>query len=624
MSPKLLALLNKIFGSWTWQKPSWVTNYATNVSSQPKTFWLKISAVILLLLGIAFGWHIYKSLPQPELITAQIQIPEIVSLPGNNANSVLPISPLTIVFSKTAAPLNLVGKNIDAAKVTISPNLPGTWQWSDDKTLKFLPTQNWPAGQTFKINCDKKIFAPTVKLAKYTYTFTTSPFTADIKEFKFYQDPIKQKIKKAVATIQFNYPVDVQSAGEKIILERKGSNTNAAQKIAFTITYDQYKRTAYLQSVPLNLETQEYYLNLTLNKGIAPISGNPTLNTITKDLLIPNQESFAKISSINATIVRNEQDRPEQVLNIETTSGVSTQELAKSLHVYLLPAAKNNQNWLSALEVTPTILHQATPVTLTAIPANQEYATLHSYKFNVPATDTTTSYLYVKVDNGMKFYADYTLSTPYLTLVSVPTYPKEISFLHPGSILALNSEKKVSILIRGLPAIKIKIARVLPDTVNQLVSQTEGKFSSPSFLNSNFGPNNITEVFTEIHQFDNAESNNKIQYLALDLTKYLATTQNPHGPHGLFLLEITGWDPSSKTELDVNNKRLILVTDLGIIAKNNADNTHDVFVNNIISGQPAAEATITILGKNGLPILSRITDNQGHANLPNLTAWRYN
>src|SRR5690606_9547155 len=87
---------------------------------------------------------------------------------------------------------------------------------------------------------------------------------------------------------------------------------------------------------------------------------------------------------------------------------------------------------------------------------------------------------------------------------------------------------------------------------------------------------------------------------------------------GLFLLQATGWDVANQYALDVKASRLILITDLGMVVKDNNDGSHDVFISSITQGLPVAGATVTILGKNGLPILSRVTDEQGRANFPTL------
>ncbi|WP_054701245.1 MG2 domain-containing protein [Desulfosarcina cetonica] len=61
---------------------------------------------------------------------------------------------------------------------------------------------------------------------------------------------------------------------------------------------------------------------------------------------------------------------------------------------------------------------------------------------------------------------------------------------------------------------------------------------------------------------------------------------------------------------------MVLITDLGLLVKDNADDTHDIFVQQLSSGQPVAEAAVQLLGKNGLPLFRLTTDTEGHALIP--------
>ena len=61
---------------------------------------------------------------------------------------------------------------------------------------------------------------------------------------------------------------------------------------------------------------------------------------------------------------------------------------------------------------------------------------------------------------------------------------------------------------------------------------------------------------------------------------------------------------------------MILLSDLGLVVKDSADGSHDVFVQSIHTGAPLADVAIDMLGKNGLPIFSRKTDADGRATFP--------
>src|SRR5262249_31924599 len=67
---------------------------------------------------------------------------------------------------------------------------------------------------------------------------------------------------------------------------------------------------------------------------------------------------------------------------------------------------------------------------------------------------------------------------------------------------------------------------------------------------------------------------------------------------------------------NLEDTRLILVTDLGFIVKQAKDGSRDVFVQSIRSGLPVDGARVEMVGSNGLPVQSATTDASGRAELP--------
>lgn len=623
----IAAFMTLLFGSLSWKTPTWINYLLKSAAAKPKAFWGITSAAIIFILAIFFGYHWYLSLPQPERVIAKITAPQLTPV-----DKILVPDTLTINFgvpsngelsSRPVAPLSLIGKQVTQG-ITITPNIDGKWVWDSDSRLVFTPETDWPANQTYSIQFKKEFFSTGTKIASWQESFVTLPFTATIGEFKFYQDPLNPTVKQAVATIQFSFPVDSDSLDNHISLKwQSGKQYFSDQNIKYTLTYDENKRTAYLRSESITLPQSERFLVLTLAKGIKSLTGPAKLpENVSANVLIPDAASYFKISHSATSIVRNQQDRPEQILTLETTLGVTEPELTKSLHVYLLPKdypvtaseeAKPNYEWQDPGEVTETVLAAAKPVSLQPIPAERDYTSLHSYKYNA----ATPSYIYIKIDKGVRGFGDFVLANNYTAILKVPAYPQEITFLHKGALLALGTEEKLSVLVRGLNAVKFNIARVLPDNVNHLITQTGGDFSNPYFIDTNFNQDNISEIFSQIQSFD-ATDPGKEQYTALDLGKYLAAKSNISGPLGLFLLQANGWDAVKNISVGAQTNRLILITDLGLIVKDNFDTTHDVFVQSITQGTPVSNASVAILGKNGVPVLTRTTDAQGHAVFPSL------
>lgn len=618
-----------LFGKPNWSCPPWLSYLKQKSKQAPRVFWATVILFIAACAVAAYALHWYKNQAQPLYVTASIIIPEITP----NQEELVP-QPLTINFGiqngeftpQSVAPISLIGKNITQG-IEITPAIKGEWRWSSDSQLIFTPSEAWLAGIEYSIHTAPDFFTANTQLNSHVFSFTSKAFAATINEFKFYQDPVNSEARNAVATIEFNYPVSEESLKQNTSLMvqalHEGTIDLKAETIQFNYSFDTNKRIAYLHSEHLKIKEVARYLRLTLDKNIATAQGKATLeHQETSTLLIPDSSNFLSVISATASIIRNDKDRPEQVLSVETTLGVNERDFNKSVHLYLLPQdypgsrnqpAIKNYTWRNPGEVSQAILALATPLSAEPIPSEHNYSSLHSFKF---ATQTPR-YIYIKIDKGMRGFGNFYLSNDYRAVIAVPEYPKEISFLHKGSLLALNGEKKLSVLVRGLPAVKFDFARVLPQNINQLITQTQGDFNNPYFINPSFNQQNISEISSEVQEFD-ASDFTKQQYSALDLSQYLNIDTDNHGPHGLFLLRATGWDSTTNSALDVKASRLILVTDLALLVKDNNDGSHDVFVNSITQGLPVPDATVTVLGKNGLPILSRITDANGQAQIQSL------
>ncbi len=624
-------VFHSFFGKISWSTPPWLNYLYRKLAAKPKVTFIYLVAAILITVTGAYSYHWYINRPHPELVTAQINTPKITAADPDAVPDMLVMNFGAMqnnqFSARSVAPLQLVGKDV-IKDVTITPSMPGTWRWESDSQLTFKPAMDWPAGQTYDIHFDKTFFASKAKMASYHYTFNTLPFEVSIDHFKLYIDPVNPRLRQAVADISFNFPVDAASLTNRIKLQwqsMKATDFGVSEaSFKYAIKFDERKRKAYFKSEMLPLPTMERYLTLTVDKGVKAAAGSSMLHEpVNSKIIVADASSYFKINNIGTQIIRNQKDRPEQILTIDSTLGISQADLEKSLHVYLLPknrpatlgeAEKPDYAWENPGEVTNDILKLSKPVTLTAIPADRDYATLHSFRYQA----STPAYLYVKIDQGAKGMGDFVLADAFTTILPAPDFPKEISFLHKGALLALGTEEKLSVLVRGLSAVKFTIARVLPTDINHLVTQTEGDFNNPVFRDYTFNESNISEIYSEVQSFD-ASDQAKQQYTALDLGRYMQAKNNGAGSFGLFLLTAQGWDAKANVATgEVQTKRLILITNLGLISKDNLDGTHDVFVESITAGKPAAGVTVSILGKNGLPIVSRTTDASGRANFPNL------
>lgn len=448
------SLFRAVFGQLNWNSPNWLLFLRNKAQKSPILFW---SAATLALCAIiiacsALSW--YQHRPKPIYTTALITAPSITP----NEETLNP-SPLLLNFGvedkgfnpKSVAPLDEIGKEVTQG-LEISPAIKGQWYWNSDNQLSFVPKEDWPANQTFTITLAKSSVAANANLEKYHFSFSTQPFQATLSDFKFYQDPVHPDKKSAVATIQFNYPVNTEALENNTTLqfEAQDKSHTKFQPLGFNYSYDANKRVAYLHSEGIQITDLERFLRLTIGKKVSSSTQTGFLSApVTSTLLIPDATTMLKVVSTSATIVRNEKDRPEQVLNIETTLGITDSEFNRHVQVYLLPQeypatsvekAKPNYEWQNPGEVSASILALSKPLVKQAIPAEHHYSNLHSFKF----VSSSPQYLYIKIDKGMKGLGDFVLNEGYSAVLAVPALPQEISFLHQGSLMALGGEEKLN------------------------------------------------------------------------------------------------------------------------------------------------------------------------------------
>ena len=646
-------IFSGIIGSFSWSPPPWLNflrNFSENMRglasrlinsarsmtavrrklrSDDKSDDKKVSKVSLKRLGpvlvvifLLFAALMWYASYRRSLIQVAGTAPELTKL-----EDVLKPDPIRILFSRSAARLDMIGKPV-VTGITISPAIEGEWIWAQDNKLLFRPKTDWEPGREYSVSLGRSLFPEHARLATYTYSFKTPPFSAELASTEFYQDTEDPKNKKIIATVKFTHPVDARDFEGRIRLERADQKTGilgiGGKGYPFTVTYDKYRGEAYIHSKPLDIPEKETIMSILVDSGLRAERGGPSSDRkLEAQVTIPGRYSMLRVDSCELSLVRNEQYEPEQVLVIHTTAGVQETEIMNNLSVVLLPRdlpaiqgqeGKKDYRWSELSDpsrIGPEILALSTTVRIKALPRDREYAELHSFKYTAPPG----RYLYIKVNKGIKSFGDYVLAKEHETIASIPDLPRELGIMSEGSILSLRGEKRLSVYARDIEALRFELGRVLPEDINHLVTQTRGDIKNPDFVNYEFAEDNITERFTEVRRLGRAESG-KTQYATLDFSRYLKA-----GPEhrGLFFLKVESWDPEKKKTTGKRDKRLVLVTDLGVLVKDNADGTHDVFVQSIQGGGPVPGAQIEVLGRNGVPIFTAGTDGDGRARFPKLS-----
>ncbi|MEM6639451.1 MAG: alpha-2-macroglobulin [Pseudomonadota bacterium] len=605
-----------LLGTIVWHPPLWWMRGGAR--------WLLIACLALLGLAIAALalQRYYDSLPKPPTL-----VPDVAPLALSTiTDDRLVPSPLDVHFTvstdqpegapSSVAALNRVGETVTAG-LTLRPAFSGQWRWLDENTLRFVPKVPWPSGQRYTIQYNDSVFAPNLSVGTGEVAFVTPSFAVSLNKFEFYQDPAVASRRQAVATLSFTHAVDLDSLRGAIDLVTRDAGQTVeddARAVPYELSLDQHGRVAYLRSETLAIPDVETTMRLSIATGVRAERGADALgDALTESLRIPDRASYFRVDNVSAQLVRNEDDDPVQTVLLSFTDRVSPDALQARLTVYTLPKhpvidgrVARNRFWRSPREVTPDVLAQSTPVRARLNPIEGRASALHSISVNEPDAST----LYVRIEPGLVSTGEFEMTRAHDAVVKLPTYPKEATIAQSGALLPLTGSRQLTLIGRGVRALKVDVARVLDEGVAHLASQTRGDIRSAAFANYQFSEDNITARTERI--IDLAASHpSQATYAQLDLAPFL-------GEGSLFVITVQGYDRARDRTIGSRDRRLVLVTDIGLLAKDAADRRQDVFVHSIATGEPLAGAAVMLLGRNGLPAATATSDASGHAVFPDI------
>lgn len=644
-------VLRPLVGGVSWTAPAWLGFTTQAARRRPG----RAIGVVLLALAAAYGIYWYQHRPkppEPDRVTFSVKAPPVTTYSDDDSGEPQTIvHPLEVTFSKSAAPIALVGKSVTQG-IEMQPALKGAWVWTDDHTLQFTPAADWPVGAHVEVRfAVREAFAPQIIMADDHFAFDVPAFTAQFGTNEFYQDPQNPALKQAIMEIQFNYPVDPAMLEQRLGLALVGRDGKSATPLRYTVSYDTHKLTAWVRSQPLEVPRDPLSARMDVDKGVRSArGGDGTVAPLRAEVAVPGLYSLA-ISDISPTLVDGDHYEPEQVLVAQLSDAVRPEDIAAHAKAWVLPKRKAGVQqadddapyaW-SVSDVSDAVLKQSTPLPLNVTPTETDAAALQSFKYHA----SPGARIYVRFDSGLKSAGGYLLAAPVTRALTVPDYPKLLRFVADGSLLSLSGDKRISIVSRNLPGMKVEIGRVLPDQLQHLVSFNQGTYARPE-LSYSFSEDHIVEHFEIKRAFPSADPG-KARYDGVDLDQYLK-----NGKRGVFLIHLSSYDPAAdkkKTgddgqdssansdsgdnqdnadnqsssddagngdDANIGDTRLIVVTDLGMLVKRALDGSQDVFVQSIRSGRPVAGAKVSVLAVNGQSMFTQTTDADGIAHFPTM------
>ena len=655
----ITTLLIPFIGRMNWQPPIWFKPIghgflAVEAWVARHTKGLTITTILLAALGFAgnyaYHWHLNRPKPiEVAPITYTHHTARLIAPRMTNYNDAQPKPySFAIIFNGSAAPIENLNKDIETG-IQLTPELKGTWHWVSESRLAFTPEQDWSLGQTYTVNIQpEQLLAPQSKLEQTIYQFTTGDFSYRIVNSEFYQNPQDPSQKNAIFQLRFNYPVDPITLEKQISVKlhtpvAPDSKLTATKDLQYVIQYNDKKTDAWIRSESVGLPDDNGHIELVVKSGVASsLGGKPTENTLNRTVTVPGLYRHL-VDDIAITLADGENNTQQQVLLIKLNDAVNVHQFNKQVKAWVLPKDKpktefdkaiSDYSWSIEDDITDEILRLGKPLKLTLSDTESDEQSLFSFKFKAQPWQ----YIYVEVDKNYTTVGGYKPKQTSGDVLAVPDYPQMLSFMSQGAILSMKGEHKLSVVSRNLRGIQLDIKRVIPSQLQHLISLNRSdEFSRMRF--SRLSDEHFTEHFTYQKALANSEPG-EVVYEGIDLSDYLI--HNETGRRGVFLVSLSNWQPKDEIICDdppcaeedhdeeeyyddedyLRDSRLIIVTDLGIIAKRSLDGSNDLFIQSIQSGEPVEDAKVSVIGKNGVAIMEGLTDETGHIYFDNFESFK--
>ncbi len=598
-----------LLGEFTWLPPVWLRRVGMR-----RAGWGFVGLLGLAILAAA-GYSYIRSLPQPLRVGVAVTGPELSAIaedglvPGRVTldfhyleNPDVPAPPVL-----SAARIDLVEETIEAG-VDLRPPAVGEWRFETENRLVFSPAEDWPAGRAYRVRLAPELFAPGVRLAEVDVAFTTPLFTASMKEAQFVQHPVEASDRRVVVSLEFSHPVSREDLERRLRMSVGQGGNAAGRALDYRVEYGPHDRTAHVHSDALAIPELDEFVTVEVASSLEPAQGDVAFaEPLEAQVRIPNRESYFRVENVTASIVRDGEDRPVQTALVNFTDQVDTEDFAAGVRAWLLPlertiggAVHRPYHWGSRGEVTAAVLAEAETVEVTVNPTERDAATLHSFALDVPEN----RYVFLRVPSGLTSESGFVLAADHEEIISVPAYPKEAAIAQDGALLPLTGKRRLTLFSRGVSTIRVDIQQIQESALNHLASQTGGDIRDPWFRQG-FSADNISTLTTRFIDVNPGHPRDQV-FATLDLEPFLERG-------GLFMVRVQGWDRDRERFLGAPDRRMALVTDLGLLAKTNAGGSQHVFVHSVATGRPVLGARVELLGRNGLPVRAATTDRRGHA-----------
>lgn len=524
-------------------------------------------------------------------------------------------------YAKCRRSIGRSGSRVEGIRMT--PELPGVWR-AQSSSLVFTPEKPWRPNETVRIDLSGLTLPAGVRLTAREATATLPPLALVSDESALLIDPDPKGKRFAIFSGMLTTAVDRADFERRFEIERVAGNPKATKADLPELgrplfIWEKDAPEAFYVRIPiLKLGRDPAELRATIPGAAASVradgsggwlttSGTDASGNAQLALGLPGESTLFQVTGVSISSTRDDNLNDVYEVLVTTSMNVTTEALVRALEVKLLPEklnddAASNTNWSAVPALDANVLKRSAPLKARSADAADAPAVEHRIRFTAPAG----RYAVLRLPEGFAAPGTAGLRTAWTAAVALPDPGSRLDFLQPGHVLALSGTKTLTFAASAVDEVDYRIVRVrdaflasaadMPRALtNAAASDTAVDARTGTIALGAQGP---------------AEGTRETRFGAIDFAPFLAE----QGP-GLYRVTLTGFviDKDGKRRARTTTERSVLITNTGLVVKENADRSIDLFALELDTGAPAAERTALLLAANGTVLQRAETDATGRA-----------
>ncbi|MBI4976882.1 MAG: hypothetical protein HZC28_05335 [Spirochaetes bacterium] len=413
----------------------------------------------------------------------------------------------------------------------ISPPVKGSYRIEGGRQLYFTPDEDLKPSMKYTVQVDTRWLSSEKKVVfGKRFSFNTEYFKVTGANIFYTLDMVRDVEKEAVVEVNFNYPVSLEQLRKYAALRIDGDVMDA------TVEPSAIPTRFYVRSTKVARKDKTASVTFTVKKDLSCIGGGSGLR---------NDFSVSTILQEKRKLAVNE---------VKTYPVVGTTYVAVRFNMPVSAQAAS-----AGIRVTDE-KKDAVPFT---VDAEYCYAVLRAdFKPNAKYT--------VTVMKGLRSRSGETLEEKRETTLSIADMPPAVRFTSPGKVLPLRGNLDIEFYTLNLDRCAVKIDKVFRNNVVHFIRNYESSEYTKSLL---YKTVDVTD----------GKLNDRVPGF-INLRKFHAMDYK-----GLYKIRIS--DPKRHSNYD---DRYILISDLGIIAKQSGDDLI-VRVYSIMDLKPLANIAVKLM-----------------------------